>query len=188
MFFNWCIVAVQHYINCKCAIWWCCSVAKSCPTLWDPMNCSRPGFPVLHHLPKLAQTHVHWVSDAIQPSCLCCPLLLLPSIFPASGSFPVSWLFASGGQSIGASVSVLPVNIQGWFPLGLTGTIKWFTIFKGYTPCIVIMKHWPYSPMLYMYPCSLIYTEKFVPLIPLSMYCPCPYCICLYLSDLFHLA
>ena len=55
---------------------------------------------------------------------LCCPLLLLPSIFPASGSFPVSWLFASGGQSFGASAWVLPMNIQGWFPLGLTGLIS----------------------------------------------------------------
>ena len=45
--------------------------------------------------------------------------------FPTSGSFPVSWLFTSGGQSIGASASVLPVNIQGLFPLGLTGLIDW---------------------------------------------------------------
>ena len=59
---------------------------------------------------------------------LCRPLLLLPSSFPASGSFPMSQLFASGGQSIGVSVSVsasvLPVNIQDWFPLGLTGLIS----------------------------------------------------------------
>ena len=46
----------------------CCSVAKSCPTLCIPVECSTPGFPVLHYLPELAQTHVHWVSDAIQPS------------------------------------------------------------------------------------------------------------------------
>ena len=46
----------------------CCSVAKSCPTLCEPMDCSMPGFPVLHQLPELAQTHVHWVSDAIQLS------------------------------------------------------------------------------------------------------------------------
>ena len=49
---------------------------------------------------------------------------LLPSIFPSTGSFPMSRLFASGGQSIGASASVLPVNSQGWFPLGLTGLIS----------------------------------------------------------------
>ena len=56
----------------------------------------------------------------------CHPLLLLPSIFPASGSFPKSQFFTSGGQNIGASASasVLPVNIQVWFPLGLTGLIS----------------------------------------------------------------
>ena len=46
----------------------CCSVAELCLTLSDPMDCSMPGFPVLHYLPEFAQTHVHWVSDAIQPS------------------------------------------------------------------------------------------------------------------------
>ena len=46
----------------------CCSVAKLCPALCDPMNCSMTGFPVLHHLPEFAQTHVHWICDAIQPS------------------------------------------------------------------------------------------------------------------------
>ena len=46
----------------------CCLVAQSCLTLCDPMDCSMPGFPVLQHLPELAQTHVHWVSDVIQPS------------------------------------------------------------------------------------------------------------------------
>ena len=45
-----------------------CSVSQLCPTLWDPMDCSTPGFPVPHYLPELAQTHVHWVDDAIQPS------------------------------------------------------------------------------------------------------------------------
>ena len=55
---------------------------------------------------------------------LCCPLLPSSASFPASRSFPVSWLFTSGGQSIGALASVLPVNIQGWFSLGLTGLIS----------------------------------------------------------------
>ena len=44
------------------------SVIQSCPTLWDPMDCSTPGFPVYHQLPEFTQTHVHWVSDVIQPS------------------------------------------------------------------------------------------------------------------------
>ena len=57
---------------------------------------------------------------------LCCPLLLLPSIFSASGAFPMSWFFQSGGQSIGVSISAsaLPVNIQDWFPLELIGWIS----------------------------------------------------------------
>ena len=46
----------------------CCPVAQSCPTLCDHVDCSTPGFPVLHHLLELAQTHVYWASDAIQPS------------------------------------------------------------------------------------------------------------------------
>ena len=67
--------------------------------------------------------------ESVMPSkhlILCCPLLLLPSVFPSIRVFPNDLLFASGGQSIGASVSVsvLPVNIQNWFPLELTGLIS----------------------------------------------------------------
>ena len=69
---------------------------------WDPMDCSTPGFPVLHYL-RVCQTHVYWVGDPIQPSH---PLLPpSPQFFPPSESFPMSRLFASGGQSIGASAS-----------------------------------------------------------------------------------
>ena len=62
------------------------SVAQLCPTLCNPMNRSTPGLPVHHQLPEFTQTHVHRVSDAIQPEdeiILCSPLLLLPSIFPS---------------------------------------------------------------------------------------------------------
>ena len=56
--------------DCHCPLCCCCcSVAQLCPTLYDPMDCSTPAFPILHHLPELAQTHVHWVGGAIQPSC-----------------------------------------------------------------------------------------------------------------------
>ena len=92
---------------------WCyCSVTKSCPTLCDPMDCSMAGFPVLHYLLEFAQTHVHWVDDAIQPTILCHPLLLLPSIFPCIRVFSNELVLSSGGQSIGASASasVLPMN------------------------------------------------------------------------------
>ena len=88
------------------------------------MDCSMPGFPVLHHLMELAQTHVHWISNAIVSICLVSPLSFCIQSLPASGSFPISWLFMSGGQSIGASASLLPKNIQGWFPLGLTHLIS----------------------------------------------------------------
>ena len=85
-----------------------------------------PGFPVHHQLAELAQTHVPssrrchpTISSSVVPfsSCL--------QSFPASGCFLMSWFFASGGQSIGASASasVLPMNIQDCFPLGLTGLI-----------------------------------------------------------------
>ena len=94
------------------------SVTQSCPILCNPMDCSTPGFPVHHQLPELGQTHVHRVGDAIQPS----HPLSSPSIFPGIRVFPMSQFFPSGGQSIGVSAlaSALPMNIQCWFPLGLT--------------------------------------------------------------------
>ena len=102
----------------------CCSVAKSCPTLCDPVDCCTPGFPVLHCLSEFAQTHDHWVSDAIQPSHpLSCPSSSALSLSPQQGLFQMSQLFTSGGQSIGASAWVLPMNVQGWFPLGVAGLI-----------------------------------------------------------------
>ena len=105
-------------------MWRCCSVIQSCPTLCNPMDCSMSGLPVLHHLPKLAQTHVYWVSDAIQPLHPVVPFSSCLQSFPASGSFPMSWPLVQGDQSIGASASVLPMNIQGLFPLGLTSWIS----------------------------------------------------------------
>ena len=97
------------------------SVVKSCPTLCDPMDCSMPGFPVLPYLLEF----VYWVHDTIQPSHPVTPFSSCPQSFLASESFPLSWLFASGGQSIGASAlaSVLLMNIQYWFPLEWTGWI-----------------------------------------------------------------
>ena len=106
------------------------------------MDCSTPGFPVHHQILKLVQAHVHQGGDAIQPSH---PLLgtedqnnrVVPfssclQSFPASGSFPMSQFFISGGQSIGASASasVLSMNIQDWFPLGLTGLISFKSLLQ----------------------------------------------------------
>ena len=102
----------------------CCSVTWLCLTLCNPMNCSMPGSSVFHCLPEFGQTHVHWVNDAIYHLILCCTFSFGLQSFPVSGSFPLSQLFSSGGQSIRASASVLPVNIQGWFPLGSTDLIS----------------------------------------------------------------
>ena len=83
----------KHSLPLIYICWHCCSVAKFVWLFCNPMKYSMPNSPVLHYLLEFAQIHVHWVSDAIYP-----------------------W----GGQSIGASATVLPVNIQGWFLLGLT--------------------------------------------------------------------
>ena len=69
------------------------SVAQSCPTLCGPMNCSTPGLPVHHQLPEFTETHVHRVSDAIQPSHPVSPFSSCPQSLPASESFPMSQLF-----------------------------------------------------------------------------------------------
>ena len=102
------------------------SVAQSSTTLSDPRDCSTPGLPVHHQLPEFTQTHAYWVGDAIhdQPShSLSSPS---PAFYHSSGSFPMTQFFTSGGQNIGvsASASVLPMNIQDWFPLGWTGCIS----------------------------------------------------------------
>ena len=101
------------------------SVAQSCPILCNPMDCSMPGIPVHHQFLEFIQTHVLWVHDAIQPSH---PLSYSSwfQSFPASGSFPMSQFFSSGGQSMGvsATVLVLPMNIQVWFSSGWTGWIS----------------------------------------------------------------
>ena len=91
--------------------------------LCDPMDCSTPGLPVHHQLPEFTQTRVHCVGEAIQPShplSSPSPPVFIHS-FPASGSFLMSQLFTSGGQSIGASTSasVLLMNNQDWSPLDL---------------------------------------------------------------------
>ena len=95
-------------------------------TLCDPMDCSMPGLPVHHQLLEFTQTHVHWVSDAIQPSHpLSSPSPPAFNLFQHQGLF--QWVSSSHevAKSIGvsASASVLLMNIQDWFPLGWTGLI-----------------------------------------------------------------
>ena len=101
------------------------SVAQLCPTLCDPMNCSMPGLPVHHQLPEYTQTHVHWVSDAIQPSHpLSSPSPPAPN--PSQHQSLFQWVFTWGGQSTGVSTlaSFLPKNTQGWSPSEWTGWIS----------------------------------------------------------------
>ena len=102
------------------------SVAQSCPTLSDPMDYSTPGLPVHHQLPELTQTHVHQVSDAIQPSNpLSSPFPPTFPPFPASRSFPMSQFFASGGQRIGGAASALISFRMDWLVLlAVQGTLK----------------------------------------------------------------
>ena len=91
-----------------------------------PWAAARQACLSLNHLPEFAQVHVHWISDAIQPSHSLLPSSFCLQSFPASGSFLMSQLFTSCGQSIGASAlaSILPMNIQGWFPLEFTDLIS----------------------------------------------------------------
>ena len=93
--------------------------------LCDPMDCSIQCFPVLHFLPEFPQTHIHWVSDAIQPSHPLSPTspsalsLSHIRVFSKESALGIRWpKFWSFSFR-----SVLSVNIQGWFPLGLTGVI-----------------------------------------------------------------
>ena len=108
-----------------------CSVTQWFPALCNPMDCSTPGFPVLHHLPEFAQTHVHWVSGVIQPSH--------PLSSPSPPAFNLSGTRAFSNESVlhlrwpkywSFSFSTSPFNdIQDWFALGLTGLIS--LQFKG---------------------------------------------------------
>ena len=126
---------IASHLPCCC----CCSVTKLCLTLCNPMSAARQASLSItssgswltsieavmpsNHLREL--THVHWGCHPTISSSIV-PFSSRLQSFPASGSFPMSWPFPSGGRSIGAaaSASVLPMNIQGYFPLGLTGLVS----------------------------------------------------------------
>ena len=103
------------------------SVSWSCPTLCDHMDYSRLPCPSASPGAFSNSCLSRWCHPTISSSVIPFPSCL--QSVPASGSFPMSRFFASGGQSIGASASVLPMSIQDWFPLGLTGLIS--LQFKG---------------------------------------------------------
>ena len=112
------------YIVCTT---WFCSVTQLCLTLCDPMDCSTARLPCPSPAPRACSNSCPsswWCHPTISSSVA--PFPPCPQSFPSSGSFPMSWLFASSGQSIGASASasVLLINIQDWFPSELTGWIS----------------------------------------------------------------
>ena len=114
---------------------YCCSVAQLCLTLYDPMDCSTLGFPVLHHLPEPAETHVHRVGDAIQPSHpLLSPLLLLPSVFSSIRVFsnesvlcirwPKYWNFSFSISPSNEYSGLISFRIDWLDLLSVQGTLK----------------------------------------------------------------
>ena len=122
----------SRYVRDFCC---CCSTAKSCPNLCNPMNCSTLDFSVLHYFLEFDQTQIHWVGNALQPSHPLSSPPLLHSAFPSIRVFPVSWLFTLGGQSIGNfSFSIIPANEYSglilfridWLDLAVQGTLKSF--------------------------------------------------------------
>ena len=112
----------------------CSSVAQPCPTLCNPMDCSRPGFPVHHQLLEIAQTHVHQVSDAIQPSHPLRSLLLLPSIFSSIKNFssesvlcirwPKFWSFTFSISPSDEYSGLISFRIDWLDLLAVQGTLK----------------------------------------------------------------
>ena len=106
-------------------LFFCCSVAQSCPALFDPIDCSTPGAPLLHCFLEFVQIHVHW--GTIKHLILCCPLLLLPSVFSRIRVF-FQWVGSLHqiAKVLGNfSFSIGPFKeYWGWFPLGLTVLIS----------------------------------------------------------------
>ena len=140
----WLLSSLLLWRLCCC---YCCSFAKLCSTLWTPWTeaCQAPLSSTISQslLSMVCFMSIELVILSIHP-ILCCPLLLFPSIIPSFRVFSIELAFCTRGQSIGASASasVLPLNIQDWFPLGLTGLI--FLLSKGLSrvfPSTTLQKH-----------------------------------------------
>ena len=117
-------MSVSSLIKCLVRSFQFKSVAQSCLTLCHPMDCSTPCPSPTPGAYSDSCSSSWWCHPTISFSVI--PFSSCPQSFPASGSFPMSQLFTSGGQSVGvsASASVLPMNIQDWFPLGWTSLIS----------------------------------------------------------------
>ena len=139
----------------------CCSVAKLCPTfatLWTAAGQASLSFTISQSLLRLMSIELVMLFNHL---ILCRPFSSCLQSFPAPGSFPMSQFFASGGQSIGvsASASVLPMNIQDWFPLGWTGLFSLQS--KGLSrvfSCTTIRKYWFFGAQLSLRSNSHIHT------------------------------
>ena len=119
---------------CPC----CRSVAKSCPTLCDPMNCSTPGLPILHYLPEFAQNYVHWVGEAIQPSHpLSSPSIFFSSLFCSIRVFsselalmirwPKYWSFSFSINPSNQYSGLISFKIDRFDLLAVQGILKIFS-------------------------------------------------------------
>ena len=136
---------------------WFKSVLFSCSIVSDslqPHGLQHTSVHILHYFPEPAQTHIHWVGDAIQtPNSLLSPFLPALSLSQHQGLFLWSQFFASGGQSIGvsASASVLPMNIQGWFHLRSTSLILQSKGLSRIFSSTMVWKHQFFSTQPYLW-------------------------------------
>ena len=125
--------------------------------LCNPMDCSTPGFPVHHSWSLLKPMSLESVLPSIH-LILCCPFLLLPSIFP-SIPFQMNQLFLSSGRSIGASTSICPLYIQDLFPLEWTGLLSLKSKELSRVFCnTTIQKHQFFGAQLFLWSNSHIHT------------------------------
>ena len=148
----WYISTMEYSVQFSCSV--------MSDTLWPhgPQHARPPCPSPIPRVYSSSSPLSRWCHPTVSS---CCPLLLLPSIFPSIGSFQMSQLFTSGGQSIGvsASASVLPMNIQDWFPLGWTGWISLLS--KGLSRVFsntTVQKHQFFGPQLSLQSNSHIHT------------------------------
>ena len=130
-------------------------VTQSCPTLCNPMDCSSPGFPVLQNFPEVAQTHVHWVGDSIQPShSLSSPSPPAFNLSPKWRSFPMSWL-----KYLSVSFSISPSNeYSGLISVRMTGLISLLSKGLSRVFSTTVRKHQFFSTQLFILSSSHIHT------------------------------
>ena len=143
-------------MNCRC-----CSVSKLCPTLCDPMDCSTPDFPVHHCLPEFTQIHVHWVSDAVQPSCRLSSPFLLPSVFPSIRVFsnelalcirwPKYWSFSFSISPSNEYSVLISFRIDCFDLLAIQGTLK--SLLQHHSSKASVLWHSAFFMALLSHPC-----------------------------------